>query len=153
MIYLLALAMGLVAGLRTMMAPAAVSWAAHLGILQLNGTLLAFFGKSWALWLFTAWAVFELILDQTPKMSSRTVPWQFAVRLLSGALTGMACGLQEGRALPAAIAGLVGAVMGTLGGRSFRMRLASAFGRDRPAALIEDTVAVVGASLLVVALR
>jgi uncharacterized membrane protein len=35
---LLALLLGIVAGLRAMTAPAAVSWLAHLGLLSLGGT-------------------------------------------------------------------------------------------------------------------
>jgi uncharacterized membrane protein len=50
------------------------------------------------------------------------------------------------------MAGAIGAVIGTLGGRAFRARLANAFGRDRPAAFIEDAVAYVGAALIVIAL-
>jgi uncharacterized membrane protein len=44
-------------------------------------------------------------------------------------------------------------VIGTLGGRAFRGALASAFGSDRPAALIEDAIAIGGAALIVMALR
>lgn len=50
------------------------------------------------------------------------------------------------------LAGIVGAVIGTLGGRAARARMAAAFGRDRPAALIEDAVAILGALLIVWAL-
>ena len=46
----------------------------------------------------------------------------------------------------------MGALIGTYGGAEARSRLAAAFGRDRPAALIEDAVAVAGAVLIVVAL-
>jgi hypothetical protein len=48
------------------------------------------------------------------------------------------------------IAGIIGAVIGTLGGAAFRARLAAAFGSDRPAALIEDAVAIGAAALIVV---
>jgi uncharacterized membrane protein len=41
-------------------------------------------------------------------------------------------------------AGLVGAFLGTMGGYEARKRLAAAFGRDLPAALLEDVVAVGG---------
>jgi uncharacterized membrane protein len=51
------------------------------------------------------------------------------------------------------IAGILGAVIGTVGGYAFRARLASAFGKDRPAALIEDAIAIGGAFLIVAALR
>jgi len=44
---------------------------------------------------------------------------------------------------------MVGAVIGTLGGRALRGRLAAALGSDRPAAVIEDLVALGGAFLIV----
>ena len=50
------------------------------------------------------------------------------------------------------VGGILGAVIGTLGGRTFRARLAAAFGSDRPAAFIEDAVAIGGAVLIMVAL-
>ncbi len=43
-LYGIALLIGVVAGLRAMTAPAAVSWAAALGLLKLQGTPLAFLG-------------------------------------------------------------------------------------------------------------
>ena len=49
-------------------------------------------------------------------------------------------------------AGAVGAVVGTLGGRAFRAKLAAAFGSDRPAAFTEDAVAIGGALLIGVAM-
>jgi uncharacterized membrane protein len=49
------------------------------------------------------------------------------------------------------VAGAVGALIGTLGGHALRARLAAAFGSDRPAAFIEDAVAVGGALLVGVA--
>jgi uncharacterized membrane protein len=39
-------------------------------------------------------------------------------------------------------------LIGTLGGRAVRANLAAAFGRDRPAALIEDVLAPGGAQLI-----
>jgi uncharacterized membrane protein len=44
---------------------------------------------------------------------------------------------------------VVGAIIGTLGGRTARAGLAAAFRKDAPAALIEDAVALVGALLVV----
>ena len=51
------------------------------------------------------------------------------------------------------VAGMIGAIVGTLGGRAVRARLAAAFGSDRPAAIIEDLIAIGGAALIVSALR
>jgi uncharacterized membrane protein len=152
-VYLLALLIGVIAGLRTFTAPAAVAWAAYLGRLDLSGTWLAFFGNVWARWILTAFALVELVVDQLPSTSSRTVPVQFGARITTGALSGAAIGAAGGSWVGGLVAGIVGAVIGTLGGRAFRSRLAAAFGSDRPAALIEDAVAIGGALLIVMALR
>jgi uncharacterized membrane protein len=148
MIYLLALAIGVVAGLRAMMAPAVVSWAARLGAIHLGGTWLAFLGNAWVPWIFTALALLELVTDQLPTTPSRTVPLQLGARLVTGALSGAAIGASGGSWLGGAVAGAVGAAIGTLGGRAVRARLAASFGRDRPAALVEDAAAIGGALLI-----
>ncbi len=147
--YLLALFIGVVAGLRAMTAPAAVSWAAHLGWLRLDDTWLAFLGYAWTPWILTVLAIVELVTDQLPSTPSRTVPVQFGARIAMGALSGAALGAARGLLLFGAVAGVVGAVIGTLGGRTARARLAAAFGRDPPAALIEDAVAILAALLIV----
>ncbi len=85
MIYLLSLSIGVVAGLRAMTAPAAVSWAAYLGWLKLDGSFLAFMGYTWTPWVITVLAVAELVTDQLASTPSRTVPIQFGTRILSGA--------------------------------------------------------------------
>ena len=150
-IYLLALLIGIVAGLRTMTAPAAVSWAAYLGWLPLQNTPLAFLGYVAVPYVFTLLAIGELIADQLPKTPSRKVPMQFGARIVSGALCGAAIGAAAGTLAGGLVAGVIGAVIGTLGGAEARARLARAFGRDVPAALIEDAVAIVGAYLIVAA--
>ncbi|MFL9897127.1 DUF4126 family protein [Paraburkholderia fungorum] len=152
-VYVLALLIGVVAGLRAMTAPAAVSWAAHLGWLPLQDTPLAFLGFTATPYIFTVLAIVELITDQLPKTPSRTVPMQFGVRIVLGGLCGAAIGAAHGGLPGGLIAGVVGAVIGTLGGARARGALARAFGRDLPAALIEDAVAIVGAALIVMALR
>jgi uncharacterized membrane protein len=145
---LLALLIGVIAGLRAMTAPALISWAAHLGWLDLNGTWLAFFGSVWARGILTLLALVELVTDQLPTTPSRTVPVQFGTRLITGGLAGAAIGADSGMLVGGLVAGIVGAIIGTLGGREFRARLAKAFGSDRPAALIEDVVAIGGALLI-----
>jgi uncharacterized membrane protein len=135
--YLLALLIGIVAGLRAMAPPALVAWAAHLGWLDLSGSWLGFLANA----------------DQLPSTPSRTVPIQFGARIATGALSGAALGTAGGAMLGGLVAGIVGAVIGTLGGRALRARLATAFGSDRPAAFIEDAVAIGGALLIGVALR
>ena len=152
MIYLLGLLMGVVAGLRAMMPAAALSWAAYLGLLKLDGTWLSFLGSIWAVILFTILAIGELITDQLPSTPSRKVPPQFGARVVIGALAGVAIAGPANWML-GALAGIVGAVIGTLGGAELRGRLAAHFGKDQPAAFIEDAIAIVGAALIVLALK
>jgi uncharacterized membrane protein len=47
------------------------------------------------------------------------------------------------------IAGVLGAIAGTLGGYEFRSRLAKAAGKDLPIALLEDAIAIGGAFVVV----
>ena len=53
-IYLLALLIGVIAGLRTMTAPAAVAWGAWLGWLPVAGTWASFMGHWIAVAIFTS---------------------------------------------------------------------------------------------------
>jgi uncharacterized membrane protein len=146
-LYLLALVIGIVAGLRTATAPAATSWAAYLGLIDVSGTWLSFMAHAIAPWVLTALAIGELIVDQLPTTPSRKVPYQFGGRIVSGALCGATIGIGAGQLVGGVIAGIVGAIIGTLGGAWARGRMAAAFGKDRPAALIEDAVAIGGAIL------
>ena len=152
MILVLALLIGVVAGSRAMMAPAAVSWAAWAGSLPLAATPLAFLGYAYTWWVFAALALAELVADQLPSTPSRTVPIQFGTRLISGGFSGAAIGAGSGMLVGGLIAGIAGAVLGTLGGRAFRARLAASFRRDAPAALIEDVVAIAGAVAVILML-
>jgi len=140
---------GVIAGLRGFTPPAALGWAARSGWLDLSGSSLAFLGYRWTPWIFTALAVFELISDQRPTTPSRTVPVQFGTRILMGGLCGAALGASGGALVSGLIAGVAGSIVGTLGGKAMRSRMAAAFGSDRPAALIEDAIAIAGAVLVV----
>jgi uncharacterized membrane protein len=151
--YLLALLIGCIAGLRTFTAPALVSWAAHLGWLDLSDTWLAVLSAVWTPRILTLLAVGELVADQLPTMPSRTAPAGFVGRIVSGAISGAAVGTAGGTIIGGMTAGIAGAVVGTLGGHAFRARLAAAFRRDRPAAFIEDAIAIGGALAIAVALR
>jgi len=149
MIYALALAIGVVAGLRAMTAPAAVSLAAWCGWLTLNDTPLAFLASPWTAGVLTLLALVELVADQAPSTPSRKVPIQFGARILTGALSGAAIGSAADLLVPGLVAGIVGAVIGTYVGAAFRAALAKSFGKDPPAALIEDAIAIGGAWLIV----
>lgn len=115
-ILVVALLVGVVSGLRAFMGLAAVSWAARLGSLHLEGTKLAFLGYAATPWIVTLLALGELVTDQLPKTPSRLVPQQFGARLVTGALCGAAVGASGGKLLAGLVLGLVGAALGTLGG-------------------------------------
>ena len=149
MLLFLAFLIGIIAGLRAMMAPAAVAWGAALGWFDISQTPLAFMGYRWTPWVFSLLAVVELITDQLPSTPSRKVPMQFSARIIMGALTGATIGASGGSLVGGLIAGIIGAVVGTLGGAAARGKLAAVFGRDTPAALIEDAVAIIGALIIV----
>jgi uncharacterized membrane protein len=153
MFYGLALLAGIVAGSRTFTAPAAVSWAAWLGYLNLDGSWLAFMGYAWTPWIFTLLAIVEMVGDQLPSTPSRKVPMQFGARIVSGALSGATIGAAGGSWVGGLIAGVIGAVLGTFGGAEIRGYMAKAFGRDTPAAFIEDAGAIILGLIIIWALR
>lgn len=141
--FIQALFIGVVAGLRAMMPLAAVSWAAHLGWLDLGDTPLAFLGNAWAPYVCTVLAIGELINDKLPKTPSRKVPASFAARVVTGAFGGAAIGAPVDTVVPCVVAGAIGAIAGTLGGYEFRRRLVQATGgKDLPIALLEDAIAI-----------
>jgi uncharacterized membrane protein len=150
MTLLLALLIGVVAGLRAIMPLAAVSWGAHLGWIHLDGTWLAFLGYTVTPYILSLVAIAELVTDQLPSTPSRKVPMQFGARIVTGAFSGFALGLSSGSWIGGLIAGAIGAVLGTLGGYEARKRLVQATGgRDLPIALLEDLIAIVAAFWIV----
>src|SRR5881394_3693936 len=148
--YVLAFLIGVIVGLRSLTAPAAVSWAARLGWLHLENTWLGFLGFAATPYILTALAIGELIADKLPKTPSRKAPIGFVARVLSGALCGAALGVASQAPFSGVLAGVLGAVAGTFGGYEFRNRLVRAIGgKDLPIALLEDAIAISGAFLIV----
>src|SRR5712671_1644933 len=138
-VYVCSFLIGVVSGLRTFTAPAAVSWAARLGWLHLENTWLAFLGFAATPYIFTVLAIGELIADKLPKTPSRKAPVGFSGRIVSGALCGAAIGASNQTLMGGLLAGVLGAIAGTLGGYEFRSRLVGAIGgNDLPIALLED---------------
>ena len=140
MIYVLAILIGVAAGLRAVTPIAAIAWAAYLGWIDLSATPFAFIGNIIAVVIITLLAIAELVSDQLPNTPSRKVPVQFGTRVVLGAFAGALLMIDSW--IIGAILGAVGAVLGTYGGADIRARLAKSFGRDLPAALIEDVVAI-----------
>jgi uncharacterized membrane protein len=151
MVYLCAFLLGVVAGLRSMTAPAIAAWGARIGWLHLDGTPLSFLGMTWLRYLLTLFMLAELVADKLPGTPSRTMVGPFVARILMGALAGaaLAAGSQGSLALGAVLGGL-GGIAGTFGGNRARTGLVRALGvPDYVVALAEDCVAVGGALLVV----
>ncbi len=141
---LLALCIGVVAGLRSLTAPAVVAWAAHLGWINLHGSSLAFMGSPWAVGVFTVLALGELVADQLPSTPSRTAPVGLCARIVTGALSGACLGIAGGASLwLAALAGAAGGIAGAFGGYQARVGLTRALRvRDVVIAIPEDLIAI-----------
>ena len=147
--YVLAFLIGVIAGLRSLTAPAVVSCAARLGWLHLENTWLAFLGYAATPYILSVLAIVELIADKLPKTPSRKAAPGFTARLVTGAVCGSA--LASGQPLIGGLlAGVIGGIGGTLGGYEFRTRLVKAVaGNDLPIAILEDVISIGGALLIV----
>jgi uncharacterized membrane protein len=145
LVLLLALLIGVVAGLRSLTAPAVVAWAAFLGWINLNATWASWMANIIAVIAFTALAVGEVITDKLPKTPARTAVPSFTARIIMGGFSGAVIGAAWHWTFTALGAGVIGAVLGTLGGYHARKGLVAAIrGRDLPIALLEDAIAILG---------
>ncbi|BBZ43886.1 DUF4126 domain-containing protein [Mycobacterium parmense] len=145
LLVLLALLIGVVAGLRSLTAPAVVAWGAYLGWINLNATWASWVSSLITVGVVTVLAIAELVSDKLPKTPPRTAPPSFAARIIMGAFAGAVLGAAWHWTFSALGAGIVGAVLGTLGGYQARHRLVAARGgQDLPIALLEDAIAVLG---------
>ena len=147
----MAFAFGIVAGLRTLTAPAVVSWAAYLGWLNLPGSPVAFMASTWAVAIFSLLAICEFVGDVLPKTPKRTAPAPLAARILSGSLCGacLCASANQSLAIGAAF-GAIGAVIGAFGGYEIRKRLVAGWNiKDIFVAIPEDLIAIGLACFLV----
>jgi uncharacterized membrane protein len=149
--FLLAFAIGIVAGLRSMTAPAAASWAIRLGWWNLREPPLMYLGSPLAAIAFLLFALAELVADKLPTTPSRLSAVPLTARILMGGLSGGALLAAAGQS------GLLGAVLGGVGGIAgaflgYHVRRALTASKQVPdfvIALIEDVIAVGGAILIV----
>jgi uncharacterized membrane protein len=153
----LAFAIGVIAGLRSMTAPAVVSWAAQWKWLDLGQTPLAFLGSTVAAYILAAGAIVELIVDKLPKTPPRTAPPGLIARLVLGGLSGAAlCGAAHQSVVLGAhqsvvlggVLGAAGGLAGCFGGYALRTRLSKVL-PGLVVALLEDAVAICGGLFIV----
>jgi uncharacterized membrane protein len=122
-----ALLFGIVAGMRTLMAPA------------------IFFlvrGPLWAGIVFAVLEIGELIGDKLPNAPARIGPLMVAGRILSGAIVGWFVGNPAGQPVACVALGVVGALIGTYGGYALRMKAIPSLGGIQ-SGLVEDTTALI----------
>ncbi|HEY0384330.1 MAG TPA: hypothetical protein VGC72_19240 [Candidatus Elarobacter sp.] len=131
---LLALGIGFVSGLRALTSLAALALARGVSI--------------WGIVLAVG-AAGEYVADASPKIPSRTALPSIVVRPVSGAVAGwLISSWHGGSPIGGAIAGAIGALLGTYGGHAARVAAIAKIGA-LPAALAEDLVAIGLAVLLV----
>jgi uncharacterized membrane protein len=150
-VLLLAFLIGIVAGLRSLTAPAVVSWAAHRNWIDLHNTSLSFMGSTAAVVIFILLALVELVADQLPSTPSRTKPVGLIARIVLGGLSGACVAVAGAQSmLLGAVLGAVGGVAGAFAGYEVRTRLVRALKvPDFVIAILEDAVAIGGGLFIV----
>lgn len=143
-VYAAASAIGIVAGMRAMTAPAIVSYMASNGCLEVDRDRFGLFGHPNALKIMIGLASGEAIFDKLPFMPRRTQSAGLASRILSGALCGAAiCRAKDRSIVVGAIAGAFGAIGSTFAVYNVRRSLSQELNiPDAAIALLEDTTAV-----------
>ena len=143
-VLLLAVAIGIVAGLRSLTAPAVVAWATHLGWLNLQGSPLVFIGSKTSIAIFSLLAVGELIADKLPNIPKRTARAPLSTRIITGGLCGACLCAGAGKSLLAgALLGGAGGVGGAFLGYEIRKCLVNNLHiKDCVVAVCEDLVAI-----------
>jgi len=150
-LYLGVFAIGTIAGLRSLTAPALVSWAAYLGWLDLSGSLLSFLGSRAATITLSLLALGEMVADKLPKTPNRTDPGPLIFRVFTGGLSGIAiCASAHQSLVIGTILGVLGSIAGAFAGYEIRHRVVKSFGLpDFGVAAAEDIAAIGGGFLIV----
>jgi uncharacterized membrane protein len=150
-VFILAVGIGIVAGLRSLTAPAVVAWGAYLSWLNLHGSALAFMGSTTAVAIFSLLAIGELVADKLPMIPSRTAPAPLLARIITGGLCGACLCAAAGKSLiVGALLGGMGGVIGAFVGYAVRKRLVNNLHiKDFVIAVCEDLLNIGFAFLLV----
>lgn len=151
LVLVLAFLIGVLAGLRSLTAPAVVAFAARQSWMNLHNTPLSFMGSTTAFAIFALLALSELVADKLPSAPSRTAPLGLGARIVTGGLCGACVALAGSQSLIlGGVLGIVGGLAGTYAGYWARTGLVKALKvPDFVIAVVEDVIAI-GGSLLIV---
>jgi uncharacterized membrane protein len=143
-ILVFAIGIGIVSGLRSLLAPAVVAWAAHFDLLNLNSSLLGFMGSRTAVAIFSIFAIGELVADKLPKTPERTAFAPLLARIVLGGLGGACLFAAAGKSMLAGVLlGGIGGVVGAFVGYEIRRRIVNNLHvKDLFVAICEDVVAI-----------
>jgi uncharacterized membrane protein len=148
LVLLIVFGIGVVAGLRSLTAPAVVAWAAQLGWLDLHGSALGFMGSKWSVAIFTVLAVVEFVGDQLPTTPPRTGAVGLSARIVTGGLCGACLAIAGGAGLWfGAIIGAIGGVAGAFGGYQARVGLVRGLRVPDFAIAVPEDIVAIGAGL------
>ena len=146
-----AMTLGAVSGMRSMMAPAVISWAARRSGLDLENTPFSAFKGPGIGRTAAALALGELFADKTPFVPQRSDSTALVARALSGGAAGAAVFRARQRSMVlGALVGAAAAVGSAYATYYLRRKAARHFEvSDRVIALVEDGIAL-GAGLIAV---
>jgi uncharacterized membrane protein len=138
------LGIGVVAGLRSMTAPAIVSWGGFVGWLSVYAGAFWWVASVPVVVLLTAWAIFELVIDKTAKIGNRTGLVGLIFRIVTSTFSGAVVSSSAGTGLAfGMISGLSGGMIGAFGGYHLRRAcVRETTLSDRSVGIAEDIIAI-----------
>jgi uncharacterized membrane protein len=150
LVFLVALGIGFMCGLRAFAPLALVSWLAHWGWMPLAGSHLAFLGTTTGAVIVSIIALVELVADKLPKTPKRTEAGPLAGRMITGVMCAVAVFAAAGQSLVIGIiCGVIGSIAGAFAGYHARRALVSGLRiPDFIVAVVEDIFAIGGSLLL-----
>ena len=149
-VYAAASAIGIIAGIRAMAAPAIVGYMATSGCLEEEKQRYGLFGHKNAMKFLSGLAGGEALFDKLPFMPKRTEAFGLTARILSGAICGATiCAAKKRSALLGGIAGTFGAIGATFAVVEVRRTFTEDLHvPDTAIALLEDAVTLWGGKVL-----
>lgn len=143
--YLKAFGLGIIAGMRSMVAPALLSRKLVRTIpTKQPSQPIHYLAQPTTSIALNVLAAGEILSDKIPNVPNRTIPVEFSGRVASGATCGAFLSQAEGQSVPiGALAGGLGTVVGTLAFFHLRQWLDHELGLPDPVvALAEDALAI-----------